>query len=136
MPVLTERRKFVRYLLPYGMLYVFDHYSARVGWGRDVGMGGLSCEFSHEGKVESISDVIDIFAYDQDQFYLPSITCKKTYLLALEGRRSSNRHLSRTRCGQHFVSLNPQEKSRWQDLVEKFSKFSDLFAPVYNPFVE
>jgi len=133
MPVLTERRKFVRYMLPYGMLYVFDHYSAKVGWVRDVGLGGLSCEFFPEGKFKNISDVIDIFAYDQDDFYLPSVTCKRTFLISYEGMRSYNR-LSTTRCGHHFVSLKPQQKNRWQELIEKFSKFSDLFAPVYDPF--
>jgi hypothetical protein len=134
MPVLTERRKFVRYMLPYGMLYVFDHYSARVGYVRDLGMGGLSCVFNHENKIENISDVIDIFAYDQDNFYLSSVFCIKTFLLPLGGSRSFNRHLHTTRCGQHFVSLKPQQKSRWQVLIVKFSKFSDLFAPVYDPF--
>ena len=59
MHVLAERRKFIRLMLPYGMLYVFDHYSARVGWVRDVGMGGLSFEFNPEGEAGKVSEVID-----------------------------------------------------------------------------
>jgi hypothetical protein len=130
MPILTERRKFVRYLLPYEMLYVFDHFSARVGRVRDVGMGGLSCEFNHESDDECISGVIDIFSYDKD-FYLPLINCKRSYSLYTKGRQS---RLRPTRCGQHFVALKGQQKDRWQELIEKLPKLSDSFASVHDPF--
>ena len=135
MPVLNERRKFVRYMLPYGMLYVFDHYSTRVGWVRDVGMGGLAFEFNHDGNAEKISEVIDIFAYDQERLYIPSVICQKTFLLFMGERRCLNRHVRQTRCGQHFVSLKAEQKIRWQELLGKLSEYSDSFATVYDPFV-
>jgi hypothetical protein len=134
MPVLHERRKFVRYKLPYGMLYVFDHYSARVGWVRDVGMGGLSFEINHESKPEGISEVIDVFAYDQELFYLPAVPCQKTFWLNKGKRRSCSAHLNQTCCGHHFVSLTPEQKTKWQELIHKLSKYSVLLATFYEPF--
>jgi hypothetical protein len=130
MPILTERRKFVRYLLPYERLYVFDHFSARVGRVRDVGMGGLSCEFNHDSDGEGLAGVIDIFSYEQD-FFLPAINCQRTYSLCMT--ESQNR-LRPTRCGQHFVALQVQQKVRWRELIEKLPKFSDSFASVNDPF--
>ena len=134
MSVLKERRKFVRYMLPYGMLYVFDHYSTKVGWVRDVGMGGLSFEFNHAGDTEKISEVIDIFAYDQARIYIPSVTCRKTYWLQMDGRRGFNRHVHQIRCGQRFVALTAEQKTSWQKMIENLSKYCDLFATVYDPF--
>ena len=128
MHVLAERRKFVRFVLPYGMLYVFDHYSARVGWVRDVGMGGLSFEFNPEDEAVKISEVIDIFAYDQEPFYLPSVICENTFSRFVGGRRYFNRHLNQTRCGHHFVSLTAEQKTKWQELINKLPKYSDLFC--------
>ena len=125
---LAERRKFVRFMLPYGMLYVFDHYSAKVGWVRDVGMGGLSFEINPEGEAEKVSEVIDIFAYDQESFYLPSVICENTFSRFVAGRRYFNRHLRQTRCGQHFVSLTAEQKTKWQELINKLPKYSDLFC--------
>jgi len=134
MPVLTERRKFVRYMIPYEMLYVFDHYSARVGWVRDVGMGGLSFEFNHAGEADTNSEVIDVLAYDQERLYLPSVICEKTFSRSVGGRRCCNRHLHQTLCGQHFVSITAEQKNKWQEFIEKLSKYSDFFATVYDPF--
>ena len=131
--VLAERRKFVRLMLPYGMLYVFDHYSARVGGVIDVGMGGLSFEFNPEGEAGKVSEVIDIFAYDQEPFYLPSVICENTFSRFVEGRRHFNRHLDQTRYGQHFVSLTAEQKTKWQDLINKLFQYSD-FATIYEPF--
>ena len=134
MPILNERRKFVRYMLPYGMIYVFDHYSTKVGWVRDIGMGGLSFDIKHEGDMETISTVIDIFSYDPELFYISSVTCEKAFLLASKDKHSLNSNLRRIRCGQQFVSLTAEQKTRWRALIGKLSKYSDLFATVYNPF--
>jgi hypothetical protein len=135
MSVLTERRKFVRYMLPYDTLYVFDHYSARVGWVRDVSMGGLALEIYHEVDAEHNSGVFDIFAFNPERFYIPSVTCEQTFLLSAEGKRCSNSYLYRVRCGQHIVSLTAEQKTMWHDLIKKLSKYSDLnyYANVYDP---
>jgi len=133
MTALAERRKFVRYMLPYGMLYVFDHYSARVGWVRDAGMGGLSCEFNHGGEVKKI-EVIDIFADAFENLYIPSVTCESASTLCFEEKRGFNNTLFRTRYCQHFVSLTAEQKTVWQNFIGKLFKYSDLFTIVYNPF--
>jgi len=133
MTALAERRKFVRYMLPYGMLYVFDHYSARVGWVRDAGMGGLSCEFNHGGEAKKI-EVIDIFADAFENLYIPSVTCESASTLCLKEKRGFNKHLVRTRYGQHFVSLTAEQKTVWQNFIGKLFKYSDLFTTVYNHF--
>jgi hypothetical protein len=133
MAALAERRKFVRYMLPYGMLYVFDHYSARVGWVKDVGMVGLSCEFNHGGEAEKI-EVIDIFAYAFENLYIPSVICESTCRLCLGQRRGFNKNIFKTRYGQHFVSLTAEQKTVWQNFIGKLSKYSDLFTTVYNHF--
>jgi len=133
MAALAERRRFVRYMLPYGMLYVFDHYSARVGWVKDAGMGGLSCEFNHGGEAEKI-EVIDIFAYAFENLYIPSVICESASTLYLGERPGFNKNLVRTRYGQNFVSLTAKQKSVWQNFVGKLSNYSDLYTTVYNPF--
>ncbi len=92
-------------------------------------MGGLSCEFNFENDVESVSEVIDIFAYEKD-FYLPSITCNRAFSLAMQARHQP---LRTTRCGQHFVALNKSQQARWKELVEKLSTFSDLSTTDYDP---
>ncbi|MCP4624618.1 MAG: hypothetical protein GY850_13975 [bacterium] len=97
---------------------------------RDVGMGGLSCEFNHENDGEGLAGVIDIFSYEQE-FFLPSIVCKRTYSLCMNGGQGS---LRPTRCGQHFVALKVRQKVRWRELIEKLPKFSDSFASVNDPF--
>lgn len=114
------------------MIYILDHYAAKVGWVKDMGMDGLPGEFCHEGKFENIFDALDFFTYDPDQVCLSSRVGKLTFLFSSAGRRSFNRHLT-TRCGQRLVSLKPQQKIRWQELIEKSSKFSELFEPVYAP---
>jgi len=116
------------------MLYVFDHYSTKVGWVRDIGMGGMSFEFNHESNSEGISEVIDIFAYDQEIFYMPAVPCQKTFGLNMGKRRSFSTHPNQTRCGHHFVSLTPEQTTKWQELINKLSKYSDLFATIYEPF--
>jgi hypothetical protein len=133
MPAFAEKRKFIRYMLPHGMLYVFDHYSARVGWVKDVGMGGLSCEFNHDGEADEI-EVIDIFAYDPENLYIPSVICEKVSTLCMGENRGFNQNLFRTRYGQHFVSLTAEQKTVWQNFIGKLSKYSDLFTTVYNHF--
>jgi len=134
MIALAERRKFVRYMLPYGMLYVFDHYSARVGWVRDAGMGGLSCEFNHGGEVKNI-EVIDIFADAFENLYIPSVMCESASTRCLEESRGFNKNPYKTRYGQHFVSLTAEQKTVWQNLIGKLFKYSDLFISVYNPLI-
>lgn len=134
MSVLNERRKFVRYVLPHGMLYVFEHYSARVGWVRDVGMGGLSFECNHEVETENISEVLDVFAYDQEHFYIPAVACQKIFWLNKGIRRRCSTQLNQTRCGNHFVSLTAEQNTRWHELIAKVSKYSNFNATVYDPF--
>ena len=133
MTALAEKRKFVRYLLPYGMLFVFDHYSTRVGWVKDAGMGGLSCEFNHCGEAEKI-EVIDIFSHGFENLYVPSVICESASTLCFGERRGFNKHLVRTRYGLHFISLTAEQKTVWQNFIGKLSKYSDLFTTVYNPF--
>lgn len=134
MQVLHERRKFVRFKLPYALLYVFDHYSARIGWVRDVGMGGLSFELKHESHVEGDSDVIDVFAYDQEPFYMPAIPCQETFRLNMGNRRSFSAYSNKTRCGHHFLSMTTEQKNKWQELIHRLSRYSDLYATIYEPF--
>jgi hypothetical protein len=98
-------------------------------------MGGLAFEFNHDGNAEKISEVIDIFAYDQERLYIPSVICEKTFLLFMGERRCFNRHVRQTRCGQHFVSLKAEQRTRWQELLGKLSEYSDSFATVYDPFM-
>jgi len=129
----AERRQFIRYMLPYGMLYVFDHYSTRVGWVKDAGMRGLSCEFNHGGKAEKI-EVIDIFSYAFENLYIPSVNCETASTLSLGQRRGFKKCPFRTRYGQHFVLLTTDQKPVWQNFIGKLSKYSDLFTTVYNPF--
>ena len=114
MTALAERKKFVRYMLPYGMLYVFDHYSASVGWVKDAGMSGLSCEFNHGGKAEKI-EIIDIFADAFENLYIPSVTCESASTLYLREKRGLNKNLFRTRYGQNFVSRTAEQKTVWQN---------------------
>jgi hypothetical protein len=134
MTALAERRKFVRYMLPYGMLYVFDHYSSRVGWVKDVGMGGLSCEFNHGGEAEKL-EVFDIFAYDPSNLYIPSVICERASEISVRRQRGFNQYLIITRYGQQFVSLTAEQKSAWQNLIGKLSNYSDSFTIVYNPLL-
>ena len=72
-------------MLPYDTLYVFDHYSARVGWVRDVSMGGLAFEIDHGVDAEYTSGVFDIFAFNPERFYISSIICEKTFLRSADG---------------------------------------------------
>jgi len=134
MTAFAERRKFVRYMLPYGMLYVFDHYSSRVGWVKDVGMGGLSCEFNHSGEAEKL-EVIDIFIYDPENLYIPSVICERASKISVGRQRGFNQYLTITRYCQQFVSLTAEQKSVWQNLIGKLSKYSDSFTIVYNPLL-
>jgi len=127
MTALTERRQFVRYMLPYGMLFVFDHYSTRVGWVKDAGMGGFSCEFNHGGEAGKI-EVIDIFADALENLYIPSVNCESGSKLCLGERHGFNKILFRTRYGQYFVSLTAEQKIVWQNFIRKLSKYSDLFT--------
>ena len=133
MSALAENRKFIRYMLPYGILYVFDHYSTRVGWVKDIGMGGLLCEFFHRGNADKIR-IIDIFAYDPEYIYIPSVACENAFTLAVGERHNFGKNLFRTRYGQQFVSLTAEQKTIWQNFIEKISKYSDSFTTVYDPF--
>ena len=53
------------------------------------------------------------------------------YLHLISGMVAISHH--QARCGQHFVSITAEQKNKWQELIEKLSKCSDLFATVYDP---
>ena len=119
MPGIRERRKFVRYQIPFGTLFVFDHLSARVGWVRDVGMGGVSFDCRHAAGTDIISEVIDIFSCSYELFYLASIPCKRTFLIDIGKRSYFGDQITANRFGQQFVELSDEQQSKWQDWISK-----------------
>ena len=116
MPVLNERRKFVRYILPYGMLYVFDHYSTKVGWVRDVGMAGLSFDYSRKLGADLEPVIIDIIA---GSTYLSTIPCKKIFANKVDQKSNMGHDFEIIRCGLHFGILSKNKKKKLTELINK-----------------
>jgi len=119
MPVLNERRKFIRYVLPYGMLYVFDHYSTRVGWVSDVSMGGLSFNYSRKISADLEPAIIDIIAGSS---YLATIPCQKIF--TNKGGKKSNMSgdFEIIRCGLQFGMLSKNKQEKLTELIDKYVK--------------
>ena len=132
MPDIRERRKFVRYRIPFGTLFVFDHLSTRVGWVRDVGRGGVAFECKQTAGTPIISEVIDIFSCSNELFYLAAIPCKRTFLMDL-GKRSYMGDLFRAnRFGQQFVELTDEQKTKWHGWINKQCPQTDAGPKILN----
>ncbi|UCD77690.1 MAG: PilZ domain-containing protein [Desulfobacterales bacterium] len=113
----TERRKFSRYQVPGGALYVFDHLSTRVGWINDISRGGLSFEYILGQDAEIEPEVIDIFSYRYDQFYLPAVSCKLIYAGRTADQSSTNGRLDTVHCGLQFGALSDEQSNKMDALI-------------------
>jgi hypothetical protein len=106
--------------MPPGKVFVFNHFSARVGWIKDVSMGGVSFECTKDPGAKVDPEVIDIFSYDYDRFFLPAIPCKKVYEKRLSNTGASGGAKKTMRLGLQFDRLDENSSTKIENLIGNF----------------
>ena len=114
---MKERRKFRRYKVPEGVLFVFNHFSTKVGFIKNISRGGCLFEYVH--LVEEVIDpgVVDLFSYDFNKFFLIGLPCEKIFI-SKESREDSG-HKTKC-CGLKFQNLDEKQKAQLDRLLDNY----------------
>ncbi|MDJ0668554.1 MAG: PilZ domain-containing protein [Desulfobacterales bacterium] len=114
---MNERRKFKRYDVPEGKVFIFNHFSTKVGFIKNLSRGGLLFEYIH--LVEEVIDpeVVDLFSYDFNKFFLTGLPCEMIFV----SKASSEGNGPKTkRCGLKFQDLDEKQKAQLHSLLNNF----------------
>ncbi|WP_167527925.1 PilZ domain-containing protein [Desulfosarcina alkanivorans] len=112
-----EKRKFKRFNVPGGKVFLFNHFSAKVGWIKDLSEGGVSFEFLYKEGAVVDPEVIDLFSYEYDRYYLSGLPCRKIFEIDGEERKGGRK----TRCcGLAFKTLNEHQRDQLDLLLNKY----------------
>jgi hypothetical protein len=115
-----DRRRFKRYRVLEGALFVLNHFSTRVGWVRDISSSGLCfdciCKYGHEVAPE----VIDLFAHQPSGIYLPTLRCKMIFTRKLEKKTDLPGQPDMNRCGLSFNEITESQRKKLLFLMEYY----------------
>jgi c-di-GMP-binding flagellar brake protein YcgR len=113
-----ERRKFKRYKVPEGKIFVFNHFSTKVGFIKNLSRGGCLFEYIH--LVEEVIDpeVVDLFSYDFNKFFLIGLPCERVFI-SKESKEEDNGHKTK-RCGLKFQDLDEKQKAQLDRLLDNY----------------
>ena len=115
----TDQRKNPRYAISSGKaLFVFNHFSTRVGCIKDISQGGLSFEYIHKSGRECIPEVIDIFSNSDELFFMPTVPCRKIYDTATVGETEPFSGLETRRCGLQYGPLTREQEKQIAELLK------------------
>jgi hypothetical protein len=114
-----DQRKTPRYTISSGKaLFVFNHFSTRVGCVKDISQGGLSFEYIDKSGRKCIPEVIDIFTNNEERVFMPAVPCKKIYDTATLGKTEPFSGLETRRCGLQYGPLTIDQKKQIAHLLE------------------
>ncbi len=114
---MKERRQFKRYDVPEGKIFVFNHFSAKVGFIKNLSRGGLSFEYIHLYDEVVDPEVVDLFSYDFNKFFLIGLPCTKIF----ESReiKEDSGHKTK-RCGLKFKDLEEGQRAQLDILLNNY----------------
>ena len=115
---MKEKRKYRRYKVPAGRIFVFNHFSTRVGWIRDISRAGVSFECTQPTGSNVDPEIIDIFSYAYDRVFLPAIPCRKVFEMGSHDRIEDAKTKKTIVIGLHFERMNDRQKEKISDLIE------------------
>jgi hypothetical protein len=115
---MKENRKFKRFCVPEGKVFLLNHFSAKIGWVKNLSIGGLSFEFLCKQGAVVNSEVIDLFSYDYNQMFLAGLPCHKVYEIEKNGTFETPEDNRKTKlCGLEFMNLDSHQKTRIESLI-------------------
>ena len=114
---MKERRKFKRYDVPEGKIFVFNHFSTKVGFIKNLSRGGLLFEYIHLVEEEIDPGVVDLFSYDFNKILLVGLPCEKVFVS--KESKEDNGHKTKC-CGLKFQSLNAKQKAQLESLLNNY----------------
>ncbi len=112
-----ERRKYKRYSVPEGKIFVFNHFSAKVGFIKDLSRGGLSFEYINLFDEVVDPEVVDLFSYDFNKFFLMGLPCEKIF--ESKDVEMDGGHATR-RCSIRFLSLDDEQARQLDRLLNNY----------------
>lgn len=114
---MEERRKYKRYIVPEGKIFVFNHFSAKVGFIKNLSRGGLSFEYINLFDEVVDPEVVDLFSYDFNKFFLIGLPCKKIF--ESKDIEMAGGHATKC-CGIRFLSLDEEQASQLDRLLNNY----------------
>ena len=114
---MKERRKNKRYRVPEGKIFVFNHFSAKVGFIKNLSRGGLSFEYINLFDEVVDPEVVDLFSYEFNKFFLAGLPCKKIF----ESKHTEMDGGQTTKCcGIRFRSLDDEQARQLDRLLNNY----------------
>lgn len=113
----NERRRFTRYYVAEGSLFILNHFSTRVGWIRDISNNGLAFDYICNLGYEVAPEVVDIFAHQPSGIYLPAIRCRAIFNRRLPKEDDTASRPDMNRCGICFHGISESQRDELQFLI-------------------
>ena len=114
---MKERRKFKRYEVSEGKIFVFNHFSTKVGFIKNLSRGGCLFEYIHLHEEVIDPEVVDLFSYDFNKFLLIGLPCERVFL-SKESIEDSGHKTKR--CGLKFQNLDEKQKAQLAGLLDNY----------------
>jgi len=114
----TEQRRYTRFYIERGDIYVFSHADGIIGKLRNIGLGGSAYQYTPLSNQAAKDTRIDITVADVSRYDILDIDCRRVYditELTVDGKFSG----SETRlCGVRFVHLSAAQEDKLNFLLE------------------
>ena len=96
---------------------MFNHFSAKVGFIKDLSRGGLSFEYLNLFDEAVDPEVVDLFSYDFNKFFLMGLPCEKiseSKDIEMDGGNATRR------CSIRFLSLDDEQIRQLDRLLNNY----------------
>jgi len=121
-----DRRRFTRYRVSKGSLFILNHFSTRVGWIRDISNNGLCFDYIFGTGYEVAPEVVDIFAHQPSGIYLPAIRCRTVFNRRLHRQDEKEGLPEMNRCGICFREITESQRKEVRSLIASYGTNSEL----------